>query len=279
MSNYDFNVIGKVYESTYEYTWKDVILYNLGIGAQAEDLPFVYERNPGGLKVIPSFALIASKGGANLGKVGKNIEYTKIVHGEQLIRIVKPLPANGKITRKGKLSHIYDKGSGAVFISEIKGYSESGEHLFDMEMTHFYIGGGRFGGDRGPKSEILNPPEGRIPDFSISYKTTMNQAVLYRLNGDFNPLHIDPKFAQRGGYKKPILHGLCTFGFATRAILSNLCEGDVTRFKEFKARFANVVYPGETLTTEGWKVNGKYIIQTKTENEIVVINNAYATVE
>ena len=117
------------------------------------------------------------------------------------------------------------------------------------------------------------------PDFSISYKTNENQAALYRLNGDLNPLHIDPEFAKRSGrFTKPILHGLCTYGYATRAIVYGLCDGDVALFKEFKARFTSEVYPGETLTTEGWKDNDHYIIQVKTENSIV-LGNAYAIVK
>ncbi|MCJ7647031.1 MAG: MaoC family dehydratase, partial [Candidatus Lokiarchaeota archaeon] len=114
--------------------------------------------------------------------------------------------------------------------------------------------------------------------FTVTYKTTENQAALYRLSGDLNPLHIDPKAAKMGGQEKPILHGLSTFGFATRAILHETCESDVSRFKEFRVRFANVVYPGEPLIIEGWKVNGRYIIQVRTERA-VVLSNAYAIIE
>lgn len=278
MPEYDLSVIGEVTETTFEYNWKEVILYAVGIGAQAEDLPFVYERNQGGLKVIPSFATIIGFGGASMGKLGK-IDFTRIVHGEESIKLTKPLPSKGKITKKAQLTHVYDKGSGAVFISQVDGYDETGEKLFEVEMSTFYIGGGNFGGDRGPKSEKLLPPEGKEPDFSISQKTTKNQAAIYRLSGDLNPLHIDPAFAKMGGQTQPILHGLCTYGFATRAILAGLCDNDVSRFKEFRARFSSVVYPGETLTTEGWKDNGRYIIQVKTDRDAVVLSNAYAIVE
>jgi acyl dehydratase len=117
------------------------------------------------------------------------------------------------------------------------------------------------------------------PDFSVSYGIPENQAALYRLSGDLNPLHLDPDFAKRGGYDTPILHGLCTYGYATRAIVHGLCGGDVGRFKEFKARFSDVVYPGETLTTEGWgEEAGRYIIRVRTERA-VVINNAYTVVD
>ena len=130
----------------------------------------------------------------------------------------------------------------------------------------------------GPKTEPINPPEGAAPDFSSSYQTSTNQAAFYRLNGDFNPLHIDPEFAKMARQPKPILHGLCTYGIATRAIVNELCGGDVSRLKEFSARFKGVVFPGETLTTEGWKDNGRYIIQVRKENT-VVLGNAYAIVE
>jgi acyl dehydratase len=116
------------------------------------------------------------------------------------------------------------------------------------------------------------------PDFSISDKVADNQAAIYRLSGDFNPLHLDPEAAKRGGFDKPILHGLCTYGFATRAIVNGLLEGDVERLKEFKARFSDPVYPGDTLTTRGWKVDGGYIIQVKS-GERVVLTNAMAVVE
>jgi len=116
------------------------------------------------------------------------------------------------------------------------------------------------------------------PEFCVSYAIPENQAALYRLNGDLNPLHIDPDFAKRGGFDRPILHGLCTFGYATRAILYSLCDGDVARFKEIRARFSGVVYPGETLITEGWREhNGRYLIRARTERG-VVLNQAYAVV-
>ena len=116
----------------------------------------------------------------------------------------------------------------------------------------------------------LSPMKGCFP-VSISYKTTENQAAIYRLSGDYNPLHIDPNFAKMGGQPKPILHGLCTFGFATRAILEGLCENDVSRFKEFNARFSDVVFPGDTIITEGWKNNDKHIIQVQTDRGNVAL--------
>jgi len=145
-------------------------------------------------------------------------------------------------------------------------------------MGIFYRGGGGFGGDSGPKAEKIVPPEGTKPDFSVSHEIPKSQAALYRLCGDYNPLHIDPEFAALGGFNTPILHGLCTYGHATRAMVYALCDGDVSRFKEFKARFTDVVFPGETLTTEGWKDGDRYIVQCRTDRA-VVIGNAYAIVD
>jgi len=248
MTSLNLDVIGKeTEERTVKYTWKDVILYNLGIGAQPDELKFVYERYPGGVQVFPSYACILA--GIGFPRFSdKPVDGARFIHGEQMIKLLKPFPSEG-------------------------------EHIFDAKYVHFYIGEGGWGGDRGPKAEPLDPPEGKEPDFSVSYKTNINQAAIYRLSGDYNPLHLDPEFAKRSGrFDRPILHGLCTYGYATRSIVYGLCDGDVSRFKEFKARFTSEVYPGETLTTEGWKDNGRYIVQVRTDRG-PVLGNAYAIVE
>ncbi|MFX0082622.1 MAG: MaoC/PaaZ C-terminal domain-containing protein [Candidatus Hodarchaeota archaeon] len=282
MTSLNLEVIGKETEElTFKYTWRDVVLYNLGIGAQPDELPFVYERTSGGVKVFPSYAcIVAGRGFAGLKLSNKGIDGARFIHGEQMIKLYKPFPTEGEIIVKGVCENIYDKTKAAVIHSKISGRMPDGTQIFDTKYVHFYIGEGGWGGDRGPKAEPLDPPEGKEPNFSISYKTNINQAALYRLNGDLNPLHLDPEFAKRSGrFDKPILHGLCTYGYATRAIVYGLCDGDVSRFKEFKARFTSEVYPGETLTTSGWKDNGRYIIQVKTERGATVLGNAYAIVE
>jgi len=279
MSGLDLSIIGKkLDEVVFKYDWKDVVLYALGIGAQPDELQFIYEGYSEGLKVFPSYACIVAGAGLQLSKLGK-IDYSHFVHGEQSIQLFQPFSPSGEIVCLGEVSNIFDKGKAAVIHMKVSGRTPKGEPIFDTKWVFFYLGAGNFGGEPGPKTESLNPPEGLEPDFSISYKTNENQAALYRLNGDLNPLHIDPEFASRSGrFKGPILHGLCTYGFTTRAILHSLCEGDVERFKEFKARFISEVYPGETLTTEGWKDNGRYIIQVRTERS-VVLGNAYVIVE
>ncbi|MHA2008830.1 MAG: MaoC/PaaZ C-terminal domain-containing protein [Promethearchaeota archaeon] len=276
MSKMDINSVGNTREGKFTYDWKASALYNLGIGAQAEDLEFVYERVQDGMKVFPSFATIIG-GSGMIFPPGTN--YIRLLHGEQLIHLYAPLKPNGTINTKGTIEHIYDKGKAAVIHVKITGHSPEGEHIFDTRYGYFVAGAGGFGGDPGPKAEPINPPEGVEPVFSISYKTSTNQAAFYRLNGDFNPLHIDPKIATMAGQPKPILHGLCTYGIATRAIIYGLCDGDVSRFKEFSARFKGVVFPGETLITEGWKDNGRYIIQVRKDKDTVVLGNAYAIVD
>lgn len=278
MPKIDINALGQTKESVFEYTWKDLVLYALGIGAQPDELPFLYEGTPEGLKVFPSYAVIAGDGAAPLEKLGR-IDFSRFIHGEQYIKLYRSFPSQGKIRRKGTVTHIYDKGKNAVIHSLRQGFTDKGEHIFDAKWVHVYLDAGGFGGDSGPKTESLNPPEGMEPDFSISYKISKNQAAIYRLSGDLNPLHINPEFALRSGrFKGPILHGLCTYGFTARAILYGACEGDISRFKEFSARFSSPVYPGDTITTNGWKEKERYIIQARTDQN-VVISNSYAVVE
>ncbi len=277
MSGLDLSIVGvKNPEKVFKYTWKDAALYALGIGAQTDELSFIYERNPGGFKVIPSFATIAKI--VAFPRLG-DIFFPKFIHGEESIHLYKPFPSQGKVICFSEVTNIFDKGKAALIHVKFSGLTKDRALLFEIDSAFFYLGAGGFGGDPGPKSESLEPPKGRSPDFSITYKTAENQAALYRLNGDLNPLHIDPELARKGGQEKPILHGLCTFGFATRAILHGICDGDVTRFKEFKVRFSNVVYPGDSLTTEGWKDKDCYIIQVRTSRGPIVLSNAYTVVD
>jgi acyl dehydratase len=247
-----------------------VVLYALGVGASADDLPFVYENAPNGLKVLPSFCVVPAM--KAFPRVGKNVDYSRFLHGEHTIRLIRPLPTQGRVVVTGEVTDIYDKGKAAVYHVRVSGHTEDGTHLFDNDWVSFYVGAGGFGGDPGPKSKAVNPPEGKDPDFSISDRVAANQAALYRLNGDLNPLHLDPEFARGGGFDRPILHGLCTYGFAVRAIVKGPLDGDVDRLKSFKARFSSVVYPGDTLTTEGWQQDGRYIIQVRTERGVVMRN-------
>jgi acyl dehydratase len=155
---------------------------------------------------------------------------------------------------------------------------EDGQPVFETLTVGFYRGGGGFGGDPGPKAEPLDPPAGVAPTWTSTETIPIHQNALYRLSGDHNPLHIDPEFAKRSGFDRPILHGLCTYGYATRMIVEHACGGDVARFREFKARFADVVFPGEVLTVSAWKHDRRLVIQASTPRA-VVLSNAYAVVE
>jgi acyl dehydratase len=277
MSKVDLSVIGtKTEPIVFEYSWKDVVLYNIGVGADENDLALVYESAPGGLKVLPSFCVVPAMRAFPF--LGNNLEWSLMLHGEQVIRLSQPLVPEGRIIQVGEVLNIYDKGKGAVYRIRIKGWTEKEEDLYEAEWSIFYLGAGGFDGDPGPKTEKVEPPEGVEPEFSISEKVAANQAVIYRLSGDINPLHLDPEAAQRGGFDRPILHGLCTYGFATRMIVSKILGGDVARLKEFSARFSDVVYPGDLLTTEGWRSGNGYIIQVRTDSSIV-LSNAKAVIE
>jgi len=277
MGKVDLNVIGRKTEPViFEYTWRDVVLYALGVGATAEELSLVYEHAPGGLKVLPSFCVVPAM--RAFPKCGDDIEWSLMLHGEQTICLYHPIPSEGKLVQTGVITDIFDKGKGAVFHAKITGEAEDGTHIYDAHWAIFYLGAGAFGGDPGPKAESIKPPKGARPDFSSSCIVAENQAALYRLSGDLNPLHLDPAAAKRGGFDRPILHGLCTYGIATRSLVNGPLEGDVNRLKEFKARFSSAVYPGDRLTTEGWKTDSGYIIQARTENN-VVLSNALAVIE
>jgi len=276
----DLRLVGKKYGPiSFEYTWQDVVLYAMSIGAQAEELPFVYENVKGGLRVFPSFSVVMGMG--LLIDLFKDLEVdlSRFIHGEQTIKLYRPIPPEGKTLVEGEITNIYDKVKGALIVWRKKVMTQGGNPLAETESGVFYVGEGGFGGDPGPKAEVLEPPKGTQPDFTVSSFIPENQAALYRLNGDFNPLHVDPDFAKGGGFPRPILHGLCTYGHAVRAILYKACEGDVERFKEFKARLSGVVYPGDTLVTEGWmEKGGRYLVQSRTDRG-VVLSHAYARVE
>lgn len=261
----------------HKYTWKDTVLYALGVGAKADELDFLFEMN--GPKVLPTFAVVPSF--TALVNVSSDLGANPmmILHGEQKIILHRPIPPNGEFTTVAEVKGIYDKGKGASVIVEAKTVDEKNEPVFDNWFTIFVRGEGGFGGDRGPEPLKADPPEGKAPDFSFTERTTAEQALLYRLSGDLNPLHASPQFAKMAGFDRPILHGLCTYGHAGRAVLKHACGGDPKKFKSFAARFAGVVFPGDTLSTEGWQVEpGRWVIQCKQQDGKVVLSNALAEV-
>jgi len=260
----------------HKYTWKDTVLYALGVGSKADDLDYLFEMN--GPKVLPTFAVVPSFSSmvSVIGDLGANP--MMILHGEQKVTLHRPIPPNGELSTAAEVKGIFDKGKGALALVQARTVDEKGEPVFDNEFSIFARGEGGFGGERGPEALKADPPD-RAPDFEMVEKTLPEQALLYRLSGDLNPLHASPQFAKMGGFDRPILHGLCTYGYAGRAILRHACAGDPTKWKSFAARFAGVVMPGDTLTTTGWQVEpGKWVIQVKQQDGKIVLSNAIAEV-
>jgi acyl dehydratase len=272
----DLSAVGRKLGSvTHAYTERDVMLYALGVGCGADDLPFVYERE---LRVLPTFAVIpAFPAMLNLGGA-MDVNPAMVLHGEQRIELHAEIPTSGTITTTPTIKAIYDKVKGAVVVVETESVDAKGRLLFRNTSSIFARGEGGFGGDRGPGGARNVPPD-RPPDRSIAMKTLPQQALLYRLSGDMNPLHADPDFAKLGGYDRPILHGLCTFGFAGRAVLEAWCGKDPARLRAFEVRFSGVVFPGETITTDMWQVEpGKIVLTARTERGEAVLTAAAAEV-
>jgi acyl dehydratase len=247
---------------TFAYTERDVMLYALGVGCGRDDLRFTYEKD---LTVLPTFAVIASfPAMMNLGGALR-VNPAMVLHGEQAISLKAPIPTRGTLTTTPTITAVYDKGKGAVVVVETDTVNEKGTPLFHNTAAIFVRGEGGFGGERGPSGPRNVPPD-RKPDRTVSYQTLPQQALIYRLSGDMNPLHADPDFAKLGGFDVPILHGLCTYGHAGRAVLATFCSNDPARMKSLEVRFSGVVFPGETITTDMWDVGGgKVVLTARTE--------------
>jgi acyl dehydratase len=271
----DLSYIGKKLSGvTQSWSQKDVMLYGLGVGCGTEDLKFVYERD---LEVLPTFAVIpAFPAMLNLGGA-MQVNPAMVLHGEQAIELSGPIPLEATVTTTPTIKAVYDKGKGAVVVVATESVDSSGTVLFRGQSSIFVRGEGGFGGDRGP-SGARNVPPDRKPDKSISYATLPQQALLYRLSGDMNPLHADPDFAKMGGFDRPILHGLCTFGHAGRAVLAAWCGNDPRRMKTFEVRFSGVVFPGETITTDMWDAGKGTIVFTARTERGEALSSAAATI-
>jgi acyl dehydratase len=259
------------------WTSKDALLYALGVGAGAEDptgaeLEFTTENSRGvDQKVLPTFAVIIGGAGGGARRVG-SFNPAMLVDAGRKIELLKPIPVEGKIRSRGRLVGVYDKGSGALLASESESVdAETGEPLLRLASNAFIRGEGGFGGDRGPSGEENTPPD-REPDHVVTYATRSDQALLYRLSGDRNPLHSDPEFAKSAGFPKPILHGLCTYGFTGRALLHALCGSDPSRFKSMEGRFSKPVFPGESLTVRMWVESNRAVFTTESSSGQVVID-------
>jgi acyl dehydratase len=268
-------------EGTSSWGPDDVILYHLGVGAGVPatdpgELEYTYEQN---LKVLPSFGVVPVFGTLMgiLTVPGIQVNPMMILHGEQDLEIHKPIPPDATATHRARVTDIFDRVKGASVVIEAKTTDAAGEPLFTNRFSAYVRGEGGFGGERGPRPGNL-PPE-REPDVVVQSTTMPQQALLYRLSGDKNPLHADPSFAAMGGFDRPILHGLCTFGAVCKAVVDGALDGDVTKVARYQARFSGVVFPGETVVTSMWREDGKIIVRATTlEREAPVLTNAAITI-
>ena len=260
----------------FKYTDRETMLYALGIGMGRDpldtaELPYVFEN--GGLKTVASMASVLAR--VPLLK-DCGYDYTKVLHGEQKLTLHRTLPAEGDLIARSRVTAAYDKGAGkgAVILTEMEvRLASDNQPLFTSQSTTFARGDGGFGGPAGSGPAPHPIPE-RKPDQTVTLETRKDQALLYRLNGDRNPLHADPELAKRVGFPAPILHGLCTYGTACRAILKSVANYDHNRIRGFDVRFSSPVYPGESVATDIW-VDGKTVsFRCRVpERDVVVINN------
>lgn len=262
---------------THEHTWKDTVLYALGIGATADELDYLYEGR--GPKVFPTFAVVPAffANMAAMSAVGGSL--LSVVHGGQKIRMHAPIPPEGALTTVATVKGLYDLIKLAQAVVATRTTDATGTLLFETEWSILYRGEGGWGGPRPPENVKVSPPP-RPSDFKVEQKTSEEQALLYRLSGDLNPLHADPAIGQQVGFGKPILHGLCTYGFVGRAVVKALCGGDGSRLVSLSAQFRKPVWPGETLATEGWVIEpGKVVVRcTAVERNEHVLTNCVAEV-
>ncbi|MGV0853817.1 MaoC/PaaZ C-terminal domain-containing protein [Mycolicibacterium phlei] len=250
-----------------EWTDRDTLLYALGVGAGTEDLAFTTENSHGiDQQVLPTFAVIACRPFAAMGLIG-SFNFAMLLHGAQGIRLYEPLKPAGRLSVVGEVVDIQDKGPGknAVVMFKETGTDPDTSAVVAQTFTTAVIRGeGGFGGQPGQRPVAPAIPD-RAPDARITFPTREDQALIYRLSGDRNPLHSDPWFARElAGFPQPILHGLCTYGVAGRALVAELGGGDASRLRAIDARFTSPVFPGETLTTSIWRTEpGKAVFQTE----------------
>jgi acyl dehydratase len=258
----------------------DVILYHLGLGAGLDkptdpaELAYTYEQK---LVVLPTFAVVPAFRGLLLAATGQvpgvAVNPIMILHGEQDLEIHRPIPTSATAEHRPRVASIYDKGKAALVTIEVES-GPAGDPLFTNRFTMFARGEGGFGGDPNSPPPGNHPPD-RDPDTVVESPTMRHQALIYRLSGDKNPLHADPDFAKLGGFDTPILHGLCTYGIAAKAVVDTLLDGDVTALSRYQVRFTGVVFPGETVMTSMWREDGKIVLSAATkERGQPVLSNA-----
>lgn len=265
------------------YSWKDTILYALGLGfgsdpTDPDELRFVYER---GLEAFPTMCVVLGHPGAWMADPATGIDMVKVLHGEQHLEIHRPLPAEGAIVGRNRVVEIVDKGAdkGALISIERKLLDESTGDLYCTQTAVIFARGN--GGFGGPATSIPQPhrlPD-RSPDVTVDIPTTKQVALLYRLSGDYNPLHADPGVAAKAGFQAPILHGLASFGVAARAVLKGIDSAHTSSLKSFGLRFSSPVYPGETISTDLWCDGPVVSFRSRVAaRDVVVLNNGRAVI-
>jgi len=276
----DPEALGKESEA-WERSWKskDSLLYSLGVGAGTldpvnQELEFTTENSKDVTqRVLPTMGVVLGSPGIGAFKMLGTYNPAMVLHGDQYVEQHREIPVEGRVRATTKVSALWDKGKAAL--AELESVSvdvESGDPLFTTRLGLFIRGEGGWGGESGP-SGPKHPVPDRDPDETVAYATRTDQALLYRLNGDRNPLHSDPKFAARGGFDKPILHGLCTYGVTGRALLHHLCDSDPSRFRSMYGRFTSPVMPGETLSVHIWHEDGAALYRTTGDDGRTVLDD------
>jgi acyl dehydratase len=254
-------------DRSFSWTASDVLLYHLALGAgsrpgdQTDPDALRFTLDDEHLQVLPSFGIVAptfhETDPPGLELPGCELDLARVLHGSQEIELHGPLPTAATAVVRTRISEVWDKGNAAVIVQEGSATTEDGTPLFTTRSSIFARGEGGWGGERGPSTKVELPD--RAPDADASYTTTPQQALLYRLCGDRNPLHADPDFAKAAGFPAPILHGLCSYGIVLRELTDALLGGDATAVGGFSARFAGVVFPGETIRVRGWRDDGRIV--------------------
>jgi len=262
------------------YTDRDAMLYALGVGfgrdpLNTRELRFVYEND---LQTVPTFATVIGFGQPTLGRSG--INWLMVVHGEQRLTLHKPLPPEADVICDERVVGAIDKGAGKgalILLEKVIREKSSGDKLVTMGATVFARGDGGFGGPN-EGAPAPHPLPERLPDLTVECDTRPDQALLYALSGDRNPLHRDPNVAKMAGYDRPILHGLCTYGIACRAVVAGVCDYDAKKIAGFDARFSAPVFPGETIVTQMWVDGSVVSFRCKLkERGLVVLSNGKCT--
>ena len=279
---YDLSTVGSTTKAyPFAFDWKTLATYALGIGARRDELAFLYEHTSGGMKVYPTFAVIPAQQPVFELLAQCNVNMAMVVHGGQRITVHRPIPDGGTLYTTGTVKGIYDmKKFGQVVLETST--TLAGEPVFDTTWSIIVREGGSFGGPRPPPAPAdPTVPKDRAPDWTVEETTSPEQALLYRISGDTNPLHADPVFAASVGFSQgPILHGLCTYGIVGRAIVAHAAGGDPARLRAYGAQFRKPVWPGDTLVTQGWNLpEGKVaIVATAKGRPDPVLTNAWAEI-